>query len=80
MDKIIIDLTEKNDKSFHPETRHILTCCLNLSRNDMLESLMAECILIHGNYYRVPESDLLECLQKKLFGNIKLELEQIENN
>jgi hypothetical protein len=41
--------------------------------------LQYKSIEIQGNYYKVPERFLLECLINNSFGETKLELEQITN-
>ena len=50
---------------------------LPLTKNDILEALKNDKILINGKYYLVPEKKLIQCLSVKAFGEITLTMEQI---
>ncbi len=57
--------------------RTILTCSVRLDKKTMLNALQSEAICINGEYFKVPEHTLLECLINNRFGETRLELEKI---
>jgi len=59
------------------EIKTICTVRVRLDKNSMINMLQHKSIEIQGNYYKVPERFLLQCLLNKTFGETKLELEQI---
>lgn len=61
------------------QTKTILKASFFLSKEDILNTLLSEKILINGKYYLVPEEELIFHLTKKQFGKITLELELIKN-
>ncbi len=60
-----------------PIEKTIIEVTLNLTKNDILEALKNDKILINGKYYLVPEKKLIQCLAVKAFGEITLTMEQI---
>jgi hypothetical protein len=74
----MIDLSNYLEINEPTKTRTIMTCYVRLDKKSMLESLMHEQIFINGKYYKVPERILLECLINNKFGEIKLDLEEVE--
>lgn len=75
-----------SDKCFHTDfiqseffnTRRVLTASFTLSKEDMLEALKHETMLVNGTIYKVPERRLLELLFEKTFGVVELELTEIK--
>lgn len=59
-------------------TKTILTVEVNLTRDEILQTLQKEFIFINGNYYIVPEHKLIGCLLNRQYFNIILDLEQIK--
>jgi hypothetical protein len=59
------------------ELKTICTVTVRLDKNTMIILLQQDYIFIQGNYYKVPERFLLQCLLNKTFGETKLELEKI---
>jgi len=59
-------------------TKTILTAYFKLDKETMISLLSAERIVVNGNYYKVPEHDILLCLINQKYGETKLELEQIK--
>jgi|TARA_R110000851_G_scaffold138587_1_gene275283 hypothetical protein len=73
----MIDLTDYREMQLPTETKTIMTCGLRLDKKAMLNALLSDSIYINGEYFKVPERALLECLIDKRYGEIKLELEKI---
>lgn len=71
-------LTFNPPKDFNGVTKTILYCTLNLTKEEMIDALRHESILIHDRYYKVPERMLLHCLINEQFGDTNLELELIK--
>lgn len=59
-------------------SKKILSCRLNLSKRAMLEALAHDKLCIHGRYYKVPEASLLHYIMNKHFGELNLDLEEID--
>ena len=73
----MIDFTSYVDygiDSLQPKT--VLTCTLWLEKTTVLQALLCESIIIHGNEYEVPESQLVEILQDKRFGTNTIDFTQ----
>jgi hypothetical protein len=75
----MIDLTNYREIQDPIKTRTILTCVIRLDKKTMLNVLQSSGIYINGDYYKVPEHTLLECLINKKYGPIKLDLEKLDN-
>lgn len=73
----MIDLTNYRELQEPINTRTILTCHLRLDKNTMLNTLQSDSICINGEYFKVPEQTLLECLINMRYGGTRLELEKI---
>lgn len=76
----MIDLTnyiELQEPTNTRNTRTILTCCVRLDKKTMLNALQSDFICINGEYFKVPEHTLLECLINRRYGETRLELEKI---
>jgi len=73
-----IDFTSFHALNKETNEKKILTCILNLSRQDVLNALSAKSIVIHGTHYEVPEHDLIDLLWNRRFGEIELNLEEIK--
>jgi len=74
----MIDLTNYRELQETASTRTILTCTLRLDKKTMLNALQSDGICINGEYFKVPEFTLLECLIYKDYGPTELTLEKIE--
>ena len=75
----MIDLTNYREIQEPIKTRTILSCSIRLDKKTMLNVLQSDSIFINGDCYKVPEHILLECLINKKYGEIKLDLEKIDN-
>lgn len=73
----MVDFSSHLDIQEPTYIRTIMTCYVRLDKKSMVSALAADQIFINGKYYKVPETTLLECLINKRFGEIKLELEEI---
>ena len=73
----MIDLTNYRELQEQAKTKTILICYFRLDKETMLNALQSECICINGEYFKVPEHKLLECLINECFGETRLELEKI---
>lgn len=50
---------------------------IRLDKNSILDTLKHDLILINGDYYKTPESQLIECLVNKKYGETILTLEKL---
>lgn len=75
---IKIDFTENFNYAFKHKEKTILTCCVHLDRELMLDALKSNAIHIHGKYYRVPERRLLQALLHGESGMMEIDFEEIE--
>jgi len=73
----MIDLTNYRETQEPIKTRTILTCYVRLDKKTMLNALQSDGICINGEYFKVPEHTLLECLINRRYGETRLELEKI---
>jgi hypothetical protein len=73
----MIDLTNYIEIQEDIEIKTIITCSLRLDKNTMIEALKNDCIYINGDYFKIPEKDLLNCLTNNIYGEIRIELEKI---
>jgi hypothetical protein len=58
----MIDLTNYRETQEPTKIRTILTCYVRLDKKTMLNALQSDSICINGEYFKVPEHTLLECL------------------
>ena len=72
-----MDLTKYIENQEPTKTRTILTCYVKLDKKTMLNALQSDGICISGEYFKVPEHTLLECLINRRYGETRLELEKI---
>ncbi len=77
-EKPIIDLTSYIELQKPKKTRTILICYFRLDKKAMLNALQSDSIFLDGEYFKVPEQTLLECLINRRFGETRIELEKIE--
>lgn len=73
----MIDLTDYREMQEPIETRTIMTCTLRLDKETMINALRCDGIHINGEYFKVPERALLDCLIEKRYGETRLSLEKI---
>lgn len=73
----MLDLTNYREIQEPTKTRTILTCYVSLDKKTMLNASQSDNISINGEYFKVPEHTLLECLINRRYGEIRLELEKI---
>jgi hypothetical protein len=73
----MLDLTNYRETQEPSFKRTILTCYVRLDKKTMLNALQSDAICINGEYFKVPEHTLLECLINSNYGETKLELEQL---
>ena len=73
----MIDLINYRELQKPTNTRTILTCYVRLDKKTMLNALQSDAICINGEYFKVPEHTLLECLINRRYGETSLELEKI---
>ena len=73
----MIDLTNYREIQEPLTTRTIVTCSIRLDKKTMLNALQSDGICMNGEFFKVPEHTLLECLINKRYGEIRLELEKI---
>ncbi len=73
----MVDFSGKIDVNTNEKIITILTCTLWLTKEDMLNAMLHDCIFINSKYYKVPETDLLELLKNKKFGYTTLDLIEI---
>ena len=76
-EKQMIDLTYHVEIDNPIITSTILTCYFRLDKKTMLNVLQSNSIYIKGEYFKVPEKALLQCLINNRYGETKLELEKI---
>jgi len=72
-----MDLTNYRESQEPIKYKTILTCYVRLDKKSMLKVLQSDSVFINGEFFKVPETTLLECLIQKRFGEIKLDLEKI---
>ena len=61
------------------KTKKIMTCMINLSKNEMLEALKNDYVMINDVKYYTPEHQLKLQLLNDQYGLIELEFEEVES-
>jgi hypothetical protein len=73
----MIDWTAQIDRSQEQIEKTILIVTVYLDRLAMLEALKHEKVFMNSNWYKIPKKELIELLEKEIYGCIELEIEQI---
>jgi hypothetical protein len=76
----MLDLSNHLEIQEKVKIKTTLTACFRLDKKTMLDILKSNKLYINGNYYKVPEDAILNCLVSKKYGQTKLELEIINAN
>jgi hypothetical protein len=73
-----MDFTEYRETTEPSKYKTIFSCYVRLDKKAMINTLQSDYVFINGEYFKVPEQTLLECLINERFGEIKLDLERID--
>lgn len=71
-----MDLSKNVNYDYQRFAKKIITITVDLTRDEICETLKHDKIKINDDYYCVPQYKLIDCLVNRQYKNITLELEQ----
>ena len=72
-----MDLAKYKERQEPIKYKAIVIYHVGLDKKAMVDALQSDSICINGEYFKVPERALLECLINRRYGDTRLELEKI---